>query len=151
MEHSPPIKTYHCLCSTLLLSTTHNLTSLPRRSSSNEGGLDAAIILPLPPSPPTSELKQEGYTTLLSQPRDSTPIIIRREDGFEKRHLLKCQRCNLIYGYEIAGEKGTSNEDMAGYTGPVIYLLLGGLIETSVMVKGEKPADESLDIRRAEQ
>ncbi|EPE25801.1 hypothetical protein GLAREA_01713 [Glarea lozoyensis ATCC 20868] len=148
---APAIKTYHCLCSTLLLSTTHNLASLPRRSSASDGGLDAAIILPLPPSPPTSELKQEGYTTLLSQPRDSAPIVIRREDGFEKRHLLKCKRCNLIYGYRIAGENAQSDGNMAVYTGSVIYLLPGGLIETSVMVKGEKPADESLDIRRVEQ
>src|SRR5436305_6227496 len=43
----PQINTYHCICSTLLLATTHNLSLLPRRA---EPALDKAFILPLPPA-----------------------------------------------------------------------------------------------------
>jgi hypothetical protein len=45
---APTIHTYHCLCNTLLLATTHPLASLPRRAPPS---LDSAIILPLPPAP----------------------------------------------------------------------------------------------------
>src|SRR2546421_9913140 len=43
----PQINPYHCICSTLLLVTTHNLSLLPRRA---EPALDKAFILPLPPA-----------------------------------------------------------------------------------------------------
>jgi hypothetical protein len=142
MDSSTPVNTYHCICSTLLLSTTHDIQHLPRRISSNSTGLDAALILPLPSSPPTSELQQESYTILLSHARDPTPVIIRREDGFEKRYLLRCQRCKVIYGYEIARDKSMVAENVGGYTCPILYLLPGALVETQAMARGEKHEDE---------
>ena len=49
-------------------------------------------------------------------------IVVRREDGFEKRRVWRCGRCGVGVGYEIVKE-----EDGRGR---VIYLLEGGLRET---------------------
>jgi hypothetical protein len=128
---APTIHTYHCLCTSLLLASTHNLNTLPRRAPPS---LDNAIIVPLPPAPkpPTSELPSDseeddaqessaskpsrptkpihqstadltelGYTLLLSTVLDHRPTIVRRSDGFEKRYLLRCGRCKLVVGYEL--------------------------------------------------
>jgi len=45
---TPKIYTYHCLCTHLILASTHTLSSLPVRRAP---GLDKAIIVPLPPPP----------------------------------------------------------------------------------------------------
>ncbi|KAH8659340.1 hypothetical protein BGZ60DRAFT_531245 [Tricladium varicosporioides] len=148
----PQIETYHCICSTLLLATTHVLSSLPRRST-NSGGLDAAIILPLPSSPPDFslsgnepgkeqvEIPPEGYTITLGIIKDAKPMIVRREDGFEKRQLWRCERCKIVVGYELThaavgaqgGEMDVDGDE--GYKGRVMYILPGGLMSTNVMVK----------------
>src|SRR5450432_3935847 len=100
---APQINTYHCLCTSLLLATTHTLSSLPRRAPPS---LDSAIIVPLPPAPqpstssPPSEPEGEddsdeddgsrskpkeyeqkqrpelGYTLLLSTTLDRRPTLI---------------------------------------------------------------------------
>lgn len=59
MPLPPPIQTYHCICTSLLLTTTHTLSSLPRRKppTPDSTTTDGAIILPLPSSPP--DLTQE--------------------------------------------------------------------------------------------
>ncbi|KAE8441567.1 hypothetical protein EG329_004686 [Mollisiaceae sp. DMI_Dod_QoI] len=119
----PPIHTYHCLCTTLLLTSTHSLATLPRRSLTT-GGLDSAIILPLPstappsiPSTTTSQpipLPKEGYTLLLpslSKDLDRKPTLVRREDGFEKRVLYRCARCGLVIGYELLHTSQTQSQD----------------------------------------
>lgn len=49
----PQVYTYHCICLSLLLGTTHVLSKLPTRQS-----VDKAIILPLPPAP-TIETEDE--------------------------------------------------------------------------------------------
>ncbi|TVY58105.1 hypothetical protein LSUE1_G009078, partial [Lachnellula suecica] len=96
----PKINTYHCLCSSLLLASTHTLSTLPRRSIIS--GLDSSLILPLPATPPSfSELEQqdmpaEGYTMILGMNKDSKTTIVRREDGFEKRMLWRCARCRVV-------------------------------------------------------
>ncbi|KAG9229755.1 hypothetical protein BJ875DRAFT_386667 [Amylocarpus encephaloides] len=159
---STKINTYHCLCSTLLLATTHTLSSLPRRSSSGSTGLDNALILPLPASPPTFEessennddLPAEGYTILLGLNRDSRPTLIRREDGFEKRYLFKCERCKAVAGYEILGEREEMDTDGDGranaeYQGRAMYLLPGGMMSTEIMKKGGKIGEEEVDVRNA--
>src|SRR5277367_6278495 len=46
-KSQPQINTYHCICTTLLLATTHTLSSLPHRA---EPALDKALILALPPA-----------------------------------------------------------------------------------------------------
>lgn len=142
----PNIKSYHCICTSLLLATTHTLSSLPRRAPPS---LDAAIILPVPPSPPSSSLGEddadakdagagkdmppEGYSMLLGMVQDTKPTIIRREDGFERRLPFKCSRCSLVVGYEILGAEQTPGD---GYEGRIVYLLPAGIVSTEVMAKG---------------
>ncbi len=46
-------------------------------------------------------MEPEGYTILLGLVRDKKISIVRREDGFERRVLSRCVRCNLVVGYEI--------------------------------------------------
>ncbi|TVY32120.1 hypothetical protein LSUB1_G007687 [Lachnellula subtilissima] len=115
---TPTVTTYHCLCTSLLLASTHTLSSLPRRSTST-GALDAAIILPLPSAPTSSfedananeksntnanEMPAEGYTIVLGIIKATKPTVVRREDGFEKRMLWRCIRCGVVVGYEILGQ-----------------------------------------------
>ena len=58
-------------------------------------------------------------------------VIVRREDGFEKRKVLRCGRCGIGIGYEIVGE------EKDGDGARVIYLLEGCLMETEEMGKEE--------------
>ncbi|EKD15435.1 hypothetical protein MBM_06651 [Drepanopeziza brunnea f. sp. 'multigermtubi' MB_m1] len=114
----PKINTYHCLCTTLLLATTHTLSHLPRRSSpqspsTTSASSDTALILPLPPLPSSSSpnpnpnptddnpLPPQGHSILLALSPDRKLTIVRREDGFEKRLLYRCARCRLVVGYEV--------------------------------------------------
>ncbi|KAH8775079.1 hypothetical protein BGZ57DRAFT_1004849 [Hyaloscypha finlandica] len=146
----PKVHTYHCVCTSFLLASTHSLSTLPRRSTSNSPASDAAIILPLPSSPPTlspgdADLPQEGYSLLLGMAQDKKVTIVRKEDGFEKRICWRCERCGVIVGYELqtqtqggeamdldGGEKGKGKEE--GYQGKVVYLLPGGVQSTDVMM-----------------
>jgi len=158
---TPKVHTYHCLCSSMLLASTHSLSSLPRRSTANDS-LDAAVILPLnpPPSPPSgtdgahdTDLPSAGYTLLLGLALDRKLTVVRREDGFEKRRLHRCARCQLVVGYEVqaqplpqssnidamdvdtntgAAGKGKGKED--GYVGKVLYMLPAGVMSTDVMM-----------------
>lgn len=130
---SPPVHTYHCICSSLLLASTHTLSSLPRRA-----GLDKALILPLPSQPPVAisdtrslspspdapdveandsrdakpvvesprDMPPSGYSTILHMNADKKAAIVRREDGFEKRVLWRCGRCKLVVGYQLLSEGG---------------------------------------------
>ncbi|OJD27235.1 hypothetical protein ACJ73_01373 [Blastomyces percursus] len=46
--------------------------------------------------------QQQHYTILLSTTiRDRKPTMIRREDGFEKRLLMRCGRCRVVMGYAL--------------------------------------------------
>lgn len=53
-------------------------------------------------------------------------VVVRREDGFEKRRVHRCGRCGVGVGYEIVGEEGEVHKR-------VIYLLQGGLVVTEEM------------------
>ncbi len=139
----PPLNTYHCLCSTLLLTTPYTLSSLPVRTSASS---DEARILPLPPlsieipnpNHEMSDAGKEGHATdaslpsLLSNTRPARKaIVVQMEDGWEKRRVWRCGRCALGWGYEIEiGEGGEAKEKSQR----VMYLLDGGLVETAAMV-----------------
>ena len=132
-ESSPvsSLHTYHCLCSTLILATPYTLDQLPTRSSSSP---DQAIICPLS-SEVIDQAEKPGDdragSTLHNVVRDRKPLIIRKEDGFEKRVILRCTRCNLVIGYRVEGDEDT-NERIA-------YLLPGGLSSTEEMKTGQVP------------
>ncbi|CZT03611.1 uncharacterized protein RCO7_07655 [Rhynchosporium graminicola] len=171
----PTIQTYHCLCTTLLIASTHTLSSLPRRSntssSSSSPHSDAALILPLPSSPPSStnanDLPPHGHTTLLSLSADHKATLIRRDQGFEKRLLYRCGRCRLVVGYSLelpphpppSIPSNQTNMDMDNdstlskstateqeYDGKILYILPGGVTSTAVMSSGRKIGEGDVDI-----
>ncbi|KAG4427427.1 hypothetical protein IFR05_017089, partial [Cadophora sp. M221] len=130
----PKIQTYHCLCTSLLLSSTHTLSTLPRRTPPSTDSIsDHALILPLPSTPPlstlsthtsqnpeeqeeneTANLPPQGYTVVLGLTPDRKTTIIRRADGFgfEKRILYRCSRCRLVVGYELQLPPATTGMDI---------------------------------------
>ena len=157
---SPAINTYHCLCSHLLLATTHDIGQLPLRKGES---LDHAHILPSPPVPerirssiladarrsPSPALsddgtaKTDGVTVLLSIMHASQPVIIRRNDGIEKRYLLQCSRCKLTVAYYLdwaQWEKAGQAVSRKGKREDVIFVLPGAVMSS----------DEMLQMRRTE-
>lgn len=181
------IKTHHCrFCNHLLLATTRDLSTLPRR---REPGRDAAVILPLPVSDApdddeddddldkdedededgndeaegdgvntaqktepsaqpetrtekeqqttsTSKPKQEGkeYSILLSTTLpDRRAVLVRRDDGFEKRTMLRCGRCRVVVGYFLDKAHFGSSGSAGGAAGNVVYLLPAALVDTGSM------------------
>lgn len=137
-----PILTQHCrFCSHLLLSTTRDISTLPRRSGD---ALDNAIIIPLSPeSAPTADSNTEStdhITLLLSTTiPDRRATLIRREDGIEKRILLRCGRCRVVVGYYLDKVHwGTQAQQDEGegegeVKPPAVYILPGALVGTEGM------------------
>lgn len=136
---SPSINSYHCLCSTLVLTTALDIQKLPHRAEPLQ---DDALILP----PPTKvgqledfEVDQTSASVLLNTVFERKPIIIRREDGFEKRRLLRCTRCKLVLGYGLDEVQSGQVQDNEG----AMYLLPGGMMTTKAMKGGVRPSTPS--------
>ncbi|KAF2733288.1 hypothetical protein EJ04DRAFT_513283 [Polyplosphaeria fusca] len=138
---SNTVYTYHCLCSHLILATTTPLPALPQRHNC----LDKAHIMPLPPPPmvvasPRARPKKDiapmnHYGMLLSTTIDRSPEIVRSDDGFEKRYFQRCGRCSLAIGYQLDWQQSAS--DRVGRKDDCVYLLPGGFMSTSDMIKGK--------------
>lgn len=97
--------------------------SIPETTGGGGGGEITIPAAPQPQPQPQAataveagderkKIEQAHYTIPLSTlVPDSTPIVIRREDGFEKRVLLRCGRCRVIVGYKlIHNNTGTTAE-----------------------------------------
>lgn len=102
------------------------------------------------PKPMAQRQRQQHYTILLSTTiPDRKPTVIRREDGFEKRILLRCGRCRVVMGYVLDEEQRKwqqrqktqkqkekqDDEDDEGQEGDkddnqVAYILPGALVGT---------------------
>ncbi|KAJ5179543.1 hypothetical protein N7492_002753 [Penicillium capsulatum] len=132
-----PIRTQHCrFCSHLLLATTRDLAQLPRRDN---GSQDKALILPLESTQGSATATDTRHATLLLSTTipDRRATLIRREDGIEKRILLRCGRCRVVVGYYLdrvhwAGrEKEDREEDEE--RPPAVYVLPGAVVETEKM------------------
>ena len=158
-QEPPQIHTYHCLCSTLLLATPYALSSLPRRAPPSLDHayilpLPSLSSLPSSITNTTSTTNTaEDHANVINSTNDKqkanshdqidvlpsllTPnlrparklVVVRREDGFEKRKVLRCARCGIGVGYEILGE------EKDGDKARVLYLLEGCLVETEEMGK----------------
>jgi hypothetical protein len=156
------ILTQHCrFCNHLLLATTRTLNTLPRRTGESK---DKAIILPLeaktlaqePDTNADSATTNVKHTTVLLSTTipDRRATLIRREDGIEKRILLRCGRCRVVVGYyldkvhwgrdtaskakvEVEGDEGEGEgENVEEERPPAVYILPGAVVETGEM--GEK-------------
>ncbi len=57
---------------------------------------------------------EKGYSLLLSTTLDRRPVIVRREDGFEKRWLWRCARCRVVVGYQLDSIHFTSSTGSGG-------------------------------------
>jgi len=150
---APNIQTYHCLCTSLLLASTHTLSNLPRRAAPC---LDNSLILPVvdflsdslgPDDADTGteqdaakNLPVEGYTKLLGMVADKKATLVRREDGFERRVVWRCSRCAVPVGYEIQGS--ASGKEHAATK--VVYVLPGGMMSTEVMIRGKRVDEEDV-------
>lgn len=144
----PKLHTYHCLCSTLLLTTPYALSDLPKRVAASG---DDARILPLPPlsldeenpRPEASTLDSEKagkgqvyLPSLLTNTRTARKaIVVQRDDGWEKRRVWRCGRCALTWGYEVEGAEGEEAKEKGLR---VMYVLERGLVETEVMKAGRE-------------
>lgn len=116
------IHTYHCICHTLILATRHELASLPIRATSKDG---ARILAP-------SCQAQVVHTI-----EEGKAMIIRREDGFERRTLVRCERCRLVVGYKLDGDHFDDNRKEAG--AQALYVLPGALVNTAGMMADKTP------------
>ncbi|KAI9888338.1 MAG: hypothetical protein M1814_000569 [Vezdaea aestivalis] len=147
---APVIHTYHHICSQLVLATTYKIADLPVRASP---GLDKASILPLPRPPKISDSDEqsdeEDSTTqkrsetssdcslLLSTIHDKKAMVVRREDGFEKRWLFRCGRCKGVLGYELDKSQIVAAESSAIASSSVkhVFLLPGALVGSSDLLE----------------
>lgn len=125
MSSSQP-QAYHCICSTLILVTNHDLDQLPTRKSPAQ---DQAKILILQ--------NQQSDVILQNVQADSNKIIVRREDGFEKRILLRCAQCKLTLGYQL-DQSQFVGEDIEASN--IAYILPGSLMSTETMMDAGKPS-----------
>ncbi|KAI0999874.1 hypothetical protein K3495_g8324 [Podosphaera aphanis] len=152
------IHTYHCLCTSLLLATTHTLSSLPRRSL-DLGSPDSALILPINVTPPIIEgpgktLSSRGYSLLCGIEKDAKIKILRKENGFERRFLYRCSRCRVVVGYELSQVEMEGNTVGSDTTGEgqksneldVIYLLPGGMMSTEALASKRLPFVDDVQV-----
>ena len=146
------------MCTQLLLATPYILSNLPKRQAP---GLDGARILPL--GKPSNDQEDEQmlnsdalhedpgsvengndepgsvqYSLLLNTTLDRRAVVVRREDGFEKRWIRRCARCRTGIGY-VLNENSGRGEGMG-----VIYLLEDGLENTNE-IKERSSKDISAD------
>lgn len=117
------VHTYHCICHTLILATRRALSSLPSRATSKDG---AMILAP-------AYQARVVHTT-----GDGKAMIIRREDGFEKRTLVRCDRCRLVVGYKLDGDHFEDGGE-EGAEAETLYVLPGALVETAGMMADQAP------------
>ncbi|KAJ5792081.1 uncharacterized protein N7503_008059 [Penicillium pulvis] len=140
------IRTQHCaFCNHLLLATTRDISTLPRRGGEAK---DKAIIVPLEDRTNEEDLEMSEaqgartkHATLLLSTTipDRRATLIRREDGIEKRILLRCGRCKVVMGYYLDGvHYGEKTQIVDGDENVeekrrAVYILPGAIVETDKM------------------
>lgn len=75
-------------------------------------------------------MRERGYLPSLMLPAlrpARKTIMVRREDGWERRRVWRCGRCGLGVGYEVEGEGGGEGKSERLR---VMFLLEEGLVET---------------------
>jgi len=143
------VQTYHCICANLVLATTFPFTQYRK--------LDKSTILPIPRLSQSQEAALAGHETQDSTDDDQdlasdsitqlvgisvidsqAPLLIRSDEGIEKRYLLRCSRCKLTLGYQLDWDqystKGQFSDSVKnGRRDDVLYLLEGAVASTEAM------------------
>ena len=70
---------------------------------------------------------------------DEKPILIRREDGFEKRTCLRCDRCGSTIGYQLDASHFPAQSSLADQ---IVFILPGGLLSTTEMLAQSRKAED---------
>lgn len=120
------ILTYHCLCTQLSLATTEPLESMPKRQ------LDAAAIATCGDFASATQ----PSLTMQALSVDDNAIVLKLDDGFEKRYAVRCNRCGLAAGYQLDKSQFSGSEADSGPRPDVVYILPGGLLTTEEMREG---------------
>ncbi|KAF2774478.1 hypothetical protein EJ03DRAFT_347077 [Teratosphaeria nubilosa] len=110
--------TYHCLCSQLIIATLGPLNTLPTRERYGDHiAKDYAL------APGSVKVNDKA-------------IILKLDDGYEKRYLASCRRCRSNLGYHMDLEQFEGSNGKFGMEGDVLYVLPGSLMETTKMMDG---------------
>ncbi|TKA31356.1 hypothetical protein B0A50_02201 [Salinomyces thailandicus] len=112
--------TYHCICNELIVALPKPLEQLPSRT------LDGSRICNIG----TSEGSVANATV------DQNAVILKLEDGFEKRYQLRCTRCGLTVGYELGLSHYEESKNATGARLDTLFLLDGGLQTTEELRAG---------------
>jgi hypothetical protein len=86
---------------------------------------------------------------MLSTIPERQPEIVQSDEGFEKRYLQRCGRCNLVVGYQLDWQQFSTEQQDQPRTGrrdDVVFLLPGGFITTSEMIMGKTPGAGAIGI-----
>lgn len=114
---------YHCLCSELVVAIPDAVDALPKRQQ------DGAFIC---------ELEGREPTTLVGTTVDVDAMILKLEDGFEKRYPLRCSRCGLMVGYHLDQSQYEQSREASGPFQGAVYFLPEGLLTTEDMMAGKQ-------------
>ncbi|KAI6834661.1 hypothetical protein KC332_g1005 [Hortaea werneckii] len=104
-------KTYHCLCSELIVALPKPLEQLPRREGDG------------------SHVCEGGLTTVNALSAEDATIM-KLDDGFEKRYPVVCRRCDLPIGYHLDLCQFEDSKSSSGPRSDVLYILSGALQST---------------------
>lgn len=118
--------TYHCLCTQLVMATNIPLGRMPKRQ------VDTAAISTIGMSVGSSP----AALTIQGLSVDDTAVVLKLEDGFEKRYPARCSRCGLMAGYQLDKSQFAGTGEKTGPNVDVLYILPGGLMTTEEMGSG---------------
>lgn len=83
----------------------------------------------------------DHYGLLLSTRQEREAEMITSDEGFEKRYLQRCGRCNLVVGYQLDWQQFEGGPgDKVGRREDVVFLLPGGFVKTADMIMGKAAA-----------
>lgn len=133
------VHTYHCICSELVIALFSPLEKLSKRQSD---GSQICRMVSLDPV-------DDGFILWTSVDVSEQPIVLKLEDGFEKRYAIRCKTCGLQFAYSLdwccfREEQGKKEGD-SGSRLNVVYLLAGGLMSTED-VKGGREMGTELEV-----
>lgn len=106
---------YHCICSQIVIATAVDLTKIKERQ------LDSSRVI-------IGDVLLHNALQVASE-----PIMLRLEDGFEKRYPQKCPRCAMTVAYRL-DRSHWEGALQSGSRDDVLFLLPDAVATTSDMI-----------------